>query len=670
VNVPPAAIASTETLAVENRPRGYDIAPWGFLRATLAVARSPRRGEYLLVHFGSGSFLRTDRLGALVARALVAGRRGAEAMRLVEDIEAGAGDRARLLICLLGATGAMTLEPPARLPRLFRKAASQAASAMLGVLATTASAAPLRFWAWVLRTWSRNPIPRHVWRSGSMTILTNLNRSGYADHDERWLDNVGRQIAAEPSRNYMINYLSLALPPGPLAKLIDRLFDSKSLDDLAIRLRSTGPVVAAFLHGPLVASVPNALRNRGVEVVRVVVPDTHGLNVSKDSDPLGNLFGDPLDAAVDESDRNASLDLLRHLKSGRHVHLALDRVTERPTIYRRADIEFLGQFMPRNDGPAWLAVSSGRPLMLWTTHNSPSGVVISASPLLYPDSSLPAAARVADLSRRLYVDAEAAIREHPEAWMGWRIAPSESDPSDDYNYSSFSSRYEEPELGRWLEFGPHAGELAPDFRLEDIAGTAVRLSDLRGRPVVLEFGSYTCGIFPDSVPDMERLSREHPEAAFMVIAVREAHPGTLAPAHTTMAEKQQAARRLAAAEGLRRRVLVDDLDGTVHREYGGAWNPVYVIDAKGRVVYRRAWNHPAEVANVLQMLANEGSPDPGESVELPHLHRRNPIGQVVLDRGGENALLDVYRTGSPYLRRALRESPSQAVRAVLRNVKQ
>jgi len=26
---------------------------------------------------------------------------------------------------------------------------------------------------------------------------------------------------------------------------------------------------------------------------------------------------------------------------------------------------------------------------------------------------------VADLSRRLYVDAEAAIREHPEAWTAW-----------------------------------------------------------------------------------------------------------------------------------------------------------------------------------------------------------------------------------------------------------
>lgn len=420
MNVPPAAIVSTETIPVEDRPRGYDIAPRGFLRATVAVALSPRRGEYLLVHFGSGSFLRTDRLGALVARALVAGRPGADAMRIAEEIETGAGDRARLLICLLGATGAMALEPPAGLPRLFRMAVSQAASAMLGVVATTANVAPVRFWAWVLRTWSRTPIARHVWRCGRPTILGNLNRYGYAGRDARWLDHVGRQIAAEPSRNYMINYLSLAPSPGQLSKLVDRLFDRKSLDELVLRLRSTGPVVAAYLHGPLVVPVPNALRNRGLQVTRVVVSGTHGLNVSEDSDQLGDLFGDPMDATVDETDRSASLQLLRHLKSGRHIYVALDRTTERPTTYRRADIEFLGQCIPRNDGPAWLAVSSGRPLTLWTTHNSQSGVVISVSTPLHPDPSLPtAAARVADLSRRLYVQAEAAIRERPEAWTCW-----------------------------------------------------------------------------------------------------------------------------------------------------------------------------------------------------------------------------------------------------------
>lgn len=31
------------------------------------------------------------------------------------------------------------------------------------------------------------------------------------------------------------------------------------------------------------------------------------------------------------------------------------------------------------------------------------------------------------------------------------------------------------------------GELAPDFELSDVAGNHIRLSDLRGKPVVLYF---------------------------------------------------------------------------------------------------------------------------------------------------------------------------------------
>ena len=41
-----------------------------------------------------------------------------------------------------------------------------------------------------------------------------------------------------------------------------------------------------------------------------------------------------------------------------------------------------------------------------------------------------------------------------------------------------------------------AGDMAPDFALEDVAGKqSVRLSSLRGKPVVLVFGSCTCPPF-------------------------------------------------------------------------------------------------------------------------------------------------------------------------------
>src|SRR6516225_6466466 len=96
-------------------------------------------------------------------------------------------------------------------------------------------------------------------------------------------------------------------------------------------------------------------------------------------------------------------------------------------------------------------------------------------------------------------------------------ASSEAEPTNSYNYEAFDFAFEQAKFARWLSTGPAIGQPASAFELMDLDGNVVRLSDFRGRPVVLEFGSYTCPIFSDRVPDMERLAREHPEATFLVI---------------------------------------------------------------------------------------------------------------------------------------------------------
>lgn len=236
---------------------------------------------------------------------------------------------------------------------------------------------------------------------------------------------------------------------------------------------------------------------------------------------------------------------------------------------------------------------------------------------------------------------------------------------DEYNYQSFDYGSEARELTRWLAEGPRIGDLAPEFDLTDLDGNSVRLSDLRGRPVVLEFGSYTCPIFSDRVPAMEYLAREHPEACFLVIYVREAHPGEVQSAHRNLAEKRSAAHKLALEEALTRRVLVDSIDGATHRAYGGAWNPVYVIDADGRVVMRQAWNHPSDVAAALHSLRSGVDPAVAESTEMLREPGRRPTGQRLIERGGPKALEDFYRTAPAALQDALRNSASGEVRAVI-----
>ena len=52
------------------------------------------------------------------------------------------------------------------------------------------------------------------------------------------------------------------------------------------------------------------------------------------------------------------------------------------------------------------------------------------------------------------------------------------------------------------------------------------------------------------------------------IYTREAHPGENYPHHTSMAQKRSHARAMKEALGFQRQMLIDDLEGTVHRRFG------------------------------------------------------------------------------------------------------
>ena len=72
----------------------------------------------------------------------------------------------------------------------------------------------------------------------------------------------------------------------------------------------------------------------------------------------------------------------------------------------------------------------------------------------------------------------------------------------------------------------------------------------------------------------------------MFIYSREAHPGEDVPHHDSFEDKLASARLLAEETGIRRDILVDDLDGTVHRAYGLMPNMTWVIGRGGRVAYK------------------------------------------------------------------------------------
>ncbi len=63
---------------------------------------------------------------------------------------------------------------------------------------------------------------------------------------------------------------------------------------------------------------------------------------------------------------------------------------------------------------------------------------------------------------------------------------------DDYNFENFRAKYLINDAQRTVEAqGIEPGEIAPDFELPRVGGGTLRLSELRGKPTVLHFGSYS-----------------------------------------------------------------------------------------------------------------------------------------------------------------------------------
>lgn len=87
------------------------------------------------------------------------------------------------------------------------------------------------------------------------------------------------------------------------------------------------------------------------------------------------------------------------------------------------------------------------------------------------------------------------------------------------------------------------------------------------------------------------MAQRHPEAEWVFVYTREAHPGENVPHHDTFERKLAHARLLRDEVGIRRPILVDDLAGTVHRFYGCAPNMTWIIDRGGRVVYKANWTN-------------------------------------------------------------------------------
>lgn len=67
--------------------------------------------------------------------------------------------------------------------------------------------------------------------------------------------------------------------------------------------------------------------------------------------------------------------------------------------------------------------------------------------------------------------------------------------------------------------GPRVVEAAPDFALADLTGKTVRLSDLRGKVVLLDFWATYCLPCQDAIPELVELHKANQAKGFEVVGI-------------------------------------------------------------------------------------------------------------------------------------------------------
>jgi len=131
------------------------------------------------------------------------------------------------------------------------------------------------------------------------------------------------------------------------------------------------------------------------------------------------------------------------------------------------------------------------------------------------------------------------------------------------------------------------GSEAPDFTVYDLEGNAHKLSDFRGKPVLLNFWASWCGPCQMEMPDFQKYYESHGDKVnFVIVNLTDGQQETVESASAFIAEK-----------GYTFPVYYDtDIDAAA--KYGVSAVPVsYFIDAEGYFV---AWAQGALSADMLQ----------------------------------------------------------------------
>jgi peroxiredoxin len=196
------------------------------------------------------------------------------------------------------------------------------------------------------------------------------------------------------------------------------------------------------------------------------------------------------------------------------------------------------------------------------------------------------------------------------------------------------------------------GVAAPDFEARNLDGTVVRLSDFRAkRHVVMMTGAVTSPMCAFEVPALNQLHQEFTDlsVSFFLLYTRESHPAENYSSHSSWDQKLSYARDLQRLENVQFPIIVDDLDGKIHRSYGTWPNALFVIHKDGRLVFRSNMANHAELRQFLDdSIAADQAAAEGRVLHLQYSERVIPLEadqathRRVYERAGPKAFEDYW----------------------------
>ena len=225
-----------------------------------------------------------------------------------------------------------------------------------------------------------------------------------------------------------------------------------------------------------------------------------------------------------------------------------------------------------------------------------------------------------------------------------------SEAGNAYRYQRFTTRL----LMRDLRFDAKAagpGDAIPAFQLITTNGDCLDNHAVFGdKPVLFIFGSMTCPNTASAAPSVQDLYEEFGKRInFIMVYVREAHPGEHFRQAQTMQEKLEHARSLKAFYNIEWTVVADNIDGELHRALDPKPNSAVLVGKDGKIQFRSMWAADKDALRQALESASAGlelQRNQSTALVLPVVRGMGMVKEV-MERGGPQAVSDLWRAGFP-----------------------